>query len=257
MISIRYNKISLITDDPIFIYPIGDTHIGHNNADLKGLISYLDSIPHETNHRILLMGDLVDCGLKSAVGASAYEQNMTPNEQLNYIVKLFKPFEGQIDGAVMGNHEYRIFKESGIDITEQFCNQLKIPYLLYSGVVTYASGLSNTRKFNRAYNINLFHGKSGGGVENALRACKAMSSKVSADVYLMGHCHYRASTDRIMKHVDSRNGVIIDSKQHFVLTGQMLKYDDSYADQMNLEIADVGFPILELSTKGIKKITVR
>ena len=92
----------------------------------------------------------------------------------------------------------------------------------------------------------MIHGNSGGGVENALRKCKGMANKVTADVYLQGHCHYKASTERIMKYVDSRNGKIVDMKQHFVLTGQMLKYDESYADQANLEISPPGFPTLML-----------
>ena len=83
-----------------------------------------------------------------------------------------------------------------------------------------------------------------------------MSQKVTADAYLMGHCHHKAHTTRIMKYVDSRNGKIIDARQSFVLTGQLLKYDDSYADQANLEIAEMGFPVLELATTGKKNIRV-
>ena len=85
------------------------------------------------------MGDLLDCGTKTSIGASSYEQNLTPNEQLNYIVDIFKDYAPQIDGVVMGNHEYRILKESGIDVTEQFCRQLGLKYLLYSGVITYST----------------------------------------------------------------------------------------------------------------------
>ena len=237
------------------LHPIGDAHIGHQNCDMKGLKNVLENIELTDRNRILLMGDLVDCGIKTAIGASTYEQTMSPNDQLNTIVELFKPFakRGMIDGCVMGNHEYRIFKESGIDILEQFCNQLYIPYFLYSGVITYS--LTNGGH-TKAYNVNMFHGKSGGSVENALRACKAMSNKVMADIYLMGHCHHKAHTTRIMKYVDSRNQKIVDHLQYFVLTGQMLKYDDSYADQANLEIAESGFPIVTLQTKE-RRIVVR
>lgn len=238
------------------MHPIGDTHIGHKNSSPRDLAELLASIPKTPNHRILLMGDLVDCGTKDSIGASAYEQMINPNEQLNLITDLFASHKEQIDGAVMGNHEYRIFKGSGVDIMEQFCKQLSVPYLLYSGVVTYSNSIKSMTHFKRAYNINLFHGRAGGSIENALRACKTMSQKVTADAYLMGHCHHKAHTTRIMKYVDSRNGKIIDAKQSFVLTGQLLKYDDSYADQANLEIAEMGFPVLELATTGKKNIRV-
>lgn len=196
------------------------------------------------------MGDLVDCGIKSAIGGSAYEQALTPNEQLNTICKIFERFKDQIDGCVIGNHEYRIYKESGIDVLEQFCHRLDIPYMLYSGVTTYS--INN----DRAYNFNYFHGKSGGGIESALRACKKMSNQVTSDVYLMGHCHHSAYTKRAMKYIDSRNKKITEGIQYFVLTGHSLTYDDSYADQAGLEISVKGFPIIELTATGNKSIKI-
>ena len=196
------------------------------------------------------MGDLMDCGIKSAVGASVYEQTLTVAEQLEKLKKHFEPLADRIDGCVMGNHEYRIFKEVGIDVLEVFCSELKIPYLFYSGVVTYSIN------GNRAYNFNMFHGKAGGGVENALKACKNMATKVNADVFLMGHCHRQAYTNRAVKVIDSRNSKIVDTMQHFVLTGHALSYDDSYADQANLDIAPAGFPCVELSAVGDKRICV-
>lgn len=252
MITIRYNKVTLKTDKDLYIHPIGDTHIGHINSDIEGLKKYLKQIPLLPNHRIILMGDLMDCGVKSAVGASAYEQNMTVSDQLALLRDMFKPFaeEKMIDGCVIGNHEYRVYKDVGVDVLEVFCTELHIPYMLYSGVITYSLN------GDRAYNINMFHGRAGGGIENALRACKAMANKVTADVYLMGHCHHKAHSERIMKYVDSRNRKLTDQKQYFVLTGQMLKYDDSYADQANLEISPPGFPIIKLSAIGTKEVFV-
>jgi hypothetical protein len=217
------------------------------------IINKLKSIPQTPNHRILLMGDLIDCGTKSSIGASGYEQTLNPNQQLNTIVELFYPLREQIDGVLQGNHEYRIMKESGIDIAEQFCNQLHIPYLLYSGVVTYSLG---RKSHERAYNINMIHGNAGGNVGNALMKCKAMSNKVTADVYLMGHTHNMVHTSRVMKYVDSRNEKLTEGKQYFVLTGHALDYDDSYADKANLEISPMGFPIIKLAGSGKKEVTV-
>lgn len=250
---INYNKVRIDTDNDLVVRPIGDLHIGHKNCDMKFITNILSEVEEYPDHRVLLMGDLIDCGIKTSVGGSAYEQSLTPNDQLNMIVDLFKPFKDRIDGCVMGNHEYRIWKECGIDVTEQFCKILNIPYFLYSGVVTYSIG---TNGHERAYNINMIHGKCGGGVENALRNCKAMSNKATADIYLMGHCHHNAYTTRTMKYVDSRNNKLVDGIQHFVLTGHALNYDDSYADQANLEISVKGFPEIILSAGGHKEIEI-
>ena len=251
MRKIKYNKITLETTKPVYIHPMGDFHIGHKNCNYKIIEKTVNAIENkEGEHRILLMGDLMDCGVKSSVGASVYEQHITVSEQLEMIKNLFEPVKDKIDGCVMGNHEYRIFKEVGVDILEIFCNELNIPYFSYSGVVTYSIN------GNRAYNFNMFHGKAGGGVENALKACKNMALKVNADVFLMGHCHRLGYTNRSVKVIDSRNNMLIDSMQHFVLTGHALDYDESYVDQANLEIAPPGFPCIKLAATGQKEISI-
>jgi hypothetical protein len=235
----------------VFVHPLGDWHIGHENCDLHFIEQQINAIPAgDTRHRILLMGDLLDIGIKTAIGGSVYDQRMTLDESINYTFNILSLRAKQIDGIVEGNHEWRLYKECGIDITKLIADRLGVPYLKHSGVITYA--------FNkRAYNINMFHGKVGGSIENALRAVKAMANKVFADVYLMAHCHHCAATHRQFKVVDSRNGKVVECTQHFVLTGHSLDYDDSYADQMNLEISTKGFPTIILHGETpYKKIDV-
>ena len=83
-----------------------------------------------------------------------------------------------------------------------------------------------------------------------------MANKVNADIYLMGHCHHKAYTTRCFKQVDSRNATIVDTVQYFVLTGHALDYDDSYAEQANMEISNKGFPVITLSNNGRKQVKI-
>lgn len=239
------------TNEDVNIYTLGDLHIGHANSDIILIEQTLGEIRGKdpANNRVLLMGDILDCGIKSSIGGSVYENNLTTQEQIDYAVRLLKPIANRIDGYVQGNHEYRIYKETGIDVSKIICDKLCIPYLCYSGVVTYSLN-------KRAYNINMFHGRAGGGVENALRKCKEMANKVNADIYLMGHCHHKAYTTRCFKQVDSRNATIVDTVQYFVLTGHALDYDDSYAEQANMEISNKGFPVITLSNNGRKQVKI-
>jgi hypothetical protein len=248
-LQIKYRKVTLDVDT-IYLHPIGDLHIGHENSDLKFLEQTLNEIPKTPEHRIILMGDLVDVGIRHAIGGSVYQNICTVDDAIDFLCELFEPFVEQIDVLIDGNHEWRIFKEVGMNISKAIAQRLGIPYMKHSGVITYSF-------MKRAYSVNFFHGKSGGGVENSLRAVKAMSSKVFADVYLMGHCHHSAHTKRQIKDVDSRNGKVIELTQYFVLTGASLNYDDSYADQMNLEISTKGFPVITLcGNTSYKKIKV-
>ena len=202
----------------VYVHPLGDIHIGHEMSDTKMFEDELKLIPLKSNHRILLMGDLLDVGIKTAIGGSVYDNNTRINEAVKYIVKLLKPYKNQIDGLVTGNHEWRLYKECGLDISEMITEALDIPYMKHSGTITYSFA-------KRAYNVHFFHGKGGGGVENALRNAKKMSNKVLADVYLMGHVHAIAKSKRQFKIPDSRNGIVTEITQHFVLTGHCLNYD--------------------------------
>lgn len=166
--------------EKVYVHPIGDLHTGHQNCDLDFIKNEIKSIPKTPDHRILLMGDLLDAGIKTAIGGSVYDQTMTIDSAIDILIKLLSPYKEQIDGLVEGNHEWRLYKECGIDIAKNIADRLGVPYLKHSGIVTYS--------FNkRAYNVNLFHGKVGGSIENALRSCKSMANKAFADVYLMGY----------------------------------------------------------------------
>lgn len=239
MIYIQYKKISIPNHDIIYLHLIGDMHVGHKNCDYDLITESLSAIPHEINHRIILMGDLIDCGVKGAVGGSVYDNHTTPSGQLDIIEEIFKEHAGQIDGCVTGNHEWRLFKDSGFDISKEFCKRLDIDYTGFMGVNTYS--------FNsRAYNICFTHGRAGGTTENALRKVKDLTSICTADIYATGHVHKLAYTSRIMNYVDSRNAKIVQNKQYFVLTGSSLNYEEGYAEQMNLEVASTGFPTILL-----------
>lgn len=246
VVKINYNKVNL-SGSSVTIHPIGDLHLGHINSDINFIKEILKEIPKNDNHRIILMGDLLDIGIKSSIAGSVYENNELIDTAMDTLYDLLEPFKGKIDAVVTGNHEWRVFKETGIDLTKQIARNLNATYMKHSGVVTYSIN-------KKAYNVNMFHGRCGGGIENALRHCKAMSNKVIADVYLMGHVHACASTKRQIKIIDSRNRKITESTQYFVLTGHALEYDDSYADQMNLEINTKGFPSVVLSGNSEKKI---
>lgn len=185
------------------------------------------------------MGDLIDCGTKGAVGGSVYDNHMTPSTQLDVIEEVFAEYKDQIDGCVAGNHEWRLFKESGFDISKEFCNRIGIDYTGFIGVNTYS--------FNsRAYNICFTHGRAGGTTENALRRVKDLTGICVSDIYATGHVHKLAYTSREMNYVDSRNAKVVKNSQYFILTGSSLNYEEGYAEQMNLEVATTGFPTVLL-----------
>jgi len=238
--------------DKLYLHFIGDLHAGHNSYNESVVKKRINEIlKHNAEghpNRVLLMGDMIEAATKTSVGAGVFETNKNPQEQVDYIVDLFSPIKQYIDGCVMGNHEYRIYKDTSIDVMRLIAEKLDIPYHVYTGVINYAWN-------KQAYTVNIWHGSGGGGtIGNAMNKCVKMAIKVETDIYAMGHVHKLAYHSRILKHVDTRNNKLINRQQMFVLTGSALDYDENYPDMKNLDLSQLGFPILKLSGKE-KKVT--
>ena len=238
--------------DKLYLHFIGDLHAGHNSYNEKVVKQRINEIVRYNAegypNRVLLMGDLLESATKTSVGAGLFETDKTPNEQMEYIVELLRPIKNYIDGCIMGNHEYRIYKDTSIDVMKLIARELDIPYMMYTGVINYAWN-------KQAYTVNIWHGAGGGAtVGNALNKCVKMANKVECDIYAMGHVHKLGHHSKVVKHVDTRNNKLVDRHQMFVLTGSALDYDESYPDMKNLDPSRLGFPILKLSGKQ-KKVT--
>lgn len=89
----------------VSIFPISDVHVGTPLFNQEYYEYMLRKFDTTSGHKIIyLLGDLMDCATKR-LGQSAYEQVLSPEEQLDYIVKSLKPYKKHIKAAVIGNHE--------------------------------------------------------------------------------------------------------------------------------------------------------
>jgi hypothetical protein len=230
-------------DKTLNIIASGDWHTGHINYREDIVKSeFIDKLDYNT--RGLLLGDLMECATKQSIGAGLFDTNMTPQRQKEYVLELLRPKAEFIDAAVIGNHEYRIYKDTSIDLMQDICKELNIPYLLFNGCVKYAWN-------GCAYTVNIWHGAgSGGTTQSAINCCEKMALRTFADVYCCGHFHKKLKSDRVINVPDVRNNKIVDVTQQFVVSGSALGYSDGYAEQAGLQARDLGFPIIQL--QGIK-----
>ena len=234
------------THDEVIVYPIGDIHIGSPHYNPKVVKKHLKEIEkNRENSRILLMGDLIECATKNSVGAGVYEQTMTPEEQVEEAIKLFEPYKDLIDGAVLGNHEFRAFKDTGVDLMKSICRGLGIVdrYMGYYGVVNIAWN-------SRSYHLAVWHGAGGGSsVSGALNKLKKQRNVVLADIYLMGHFHRRTADTEMFLVPDPYNKNMRELIQYFVITGSALGWEGSYAEMAGLNPQTPGFPKIILGGK--------
>lgn len=230
----------------IILFPIGDLHIGSPHFDKKELISQLKLIDENRDKaRIIIMGDLAETALKDSVGAGVYEQQENAQHQMMSAKTLLYPYRDLIDGIVTGNHEERVYKNSGFDLMLYFAQimDLENKYMRYQGVISYTI-------FKRDFNVSVWHGSGGGGTPGgAMNRLQKQADTVFADLYLMGHVHRRQAHTKVIYMPDNRNGKLDLIKQVFVVTGSALTHEGSYAEMAGFAPTEKGFPKITLSVE--------
>jgi hypothetical protein len=215
----------------------GDLHYGHPQCDIERARTMLE---YCKKHRVyvLLMGDLLECGLRMSIGDSVYTQKLDPQGQMESVIELIEPLvdEGLIVGIHDGNHEERITIQTGMNPTRIMAKQLRIPYLGYAC-------WSLLRVGSQHYTLYSWHGKSGSRFKyTKLKAVMDASHYFEADVVAMAHVHDCDATTAIRQRVNMRNGTVEERKIHLLLTGSYLKYDDSYAQDSGYPPSKLGSP---------------
>lgn len=237
--STRLVKLRTETD-PSYLVPLGDWHWGHPNCQKDKIRGYLEWTA-KNNGYILLMGDLIENSTRSSVGAGVYEQIQNPDDQISDVLELLEPYTSHIVGLLTGNHEERTFKQSGVDPSRHIARVLGVPYLRYAGFLRIQVGAVG-------YTVYATHGASGSASSaGKLNAVKRLSTVADADVYLMGHMHELLLDTVIRKYVNLRSRTVQDRRQHYVVTGNFLSYEDSYGEMKGYAPNKVGAPRIRFS----------
>lgn len=87
--------------DRVNIVAFGDLHAGHPTCLWDKARAMLDyCLQH--NYYVILMGDLLECGITGSVGDSVYTQNLNPQAQMEAVIDLLQPLASK--GLILGLH---------------------------------------------------------------------------------------------------------------------------------------------------------
>ena len=218
----------------------GDWHLGANNCDEKALDEFLKMCVKEKIYMIG-MGDQLEMASRYSVGSGVYEQD-APDSQIEAVVEKLKPLHdaGLLIGVHTGNHEERISKAVGINITKLICQSIGTRYLNHS-----AQHLLQVNK--QSYVFFTTHGSSGARLPyTKVKGALDIYRYVDAEVVCMGHTHGLDHMTQLFQMVDKRRKKIDHKVRHAVLTGSYLLYSGSYAEKKNLPPVPIGSPIVTL-----------
>lgn len=167
----------------IRIWPVADVHIGAKECDLDGFTSFLKRVEGREDDYLLLVGDLVDNGIRSTSSPTdIYAATMQPEQQIEKAVELLTPVAGKILGAVGGNHERRTTKAVNVDIMSYICSLLHIPELYRPNMAFIRISLQDNGMADR-YALMMTHGKT----ENKKKQFTNIVEGVDACIYAHTH----------------------------------------------------------------------
>lgn len=235
-------------EDKIMLYGLGDVHIGSNESNHKRFLEDIEMIKKDKYARVILMGDLLDCATKKSVGAGTFQNNMNPHEQYEYMLKTLEPIKDKIYGVHQGNHEERIFNETGINLSKIMANQLGTRYLGYGA-------FHKIKVRDNNYTIYSTHGSSCATLPHTkIKRCLDLATFIDVDIYMMGHVHQLQCQPQEYRKIDLKNKQVIKDKKFFILTGHYLNWDDSYAEMKSMRPSSQGCARVRLEGKENKKI---
>jgi predicted MPP superfamily phosphohydrolase len=237
----------------IEILPMADLHLGDSMADFKLIMERIEYIKNTPNVYCILGGDLMDTAICSSIG-DTYGANLQPMEQLKQCVKIFDPIKDKILAVLPGNHENRVYKSDGIDMTEIMCAQLGIPekYSPTTALLFVRFGKQSAKRHGRPqlYSIYVTHGSGGGRKEGGkVNRLADLASIVDADIYIHAHTHLPLVFKESFFRVSGSNSSVALVDKLFVNTAASLGYG-GYGDKAGFKPASKVSPVIYLD--GLK-----
>lgn len=210
------------------ILPLADLHIGDIHSNGQKILEWLKYIEDTPNCYTILNGDLMDTAVKTSIG-DTYGATLRPMEQLQQCVKLFEPIREKVLAVQGGNHEARIYRNDGLDVTQMFCNQLQIGelYSPESAIIFLQFGKqsSHMRCWPMMYTIYCVHGSSNGRKEGSKANRLAdLANIIDADIYLHSHTHLPMIMRNSYFRVDIQKKCTVKVDRLFLNTSSSLGY---------------------------------
>ena len=242
------------------ILPLADFHLGDIHSDFKKIQEYLAYIKDNDNVFTVLNGDMMDAAIQSSIG-DTYGASLQPMEQLAQCVKIFEPIKDKILAVTPGNHEQRIYKTDGLDLTQLMCNQLGIGdrYSPASVLLFIRFGRNKSNDHHSRpilYTIYCVHGAGGGRTEGGkVNRLMQLGNIIDADIFIHSHTHTPAIVKTGYYRVSAANSSVQKVDKLFVNTAATLDYG-GYGELQSYKPTSIEMPIIVLdgTKRGMKAI---
>ena len=175
----------------LMMFILSDFHYGNQFCDKQRIKDQVEFIRATENCRIILTGDLCESTIRTSKG-DIFKQVGDVDSQRGWVTETLLPIKDQILGMCPGNHEARIYNETGHDPTKQIAKDLGVPYDPDGIIIAISFGNRNNNTDGKPwfYMIDCTHGYGGARTKSA-KAVKVerQGQFMRADVHTMAHDH--------------------------------------------------------------------
>lgn len=167
---------------PVTFYPFVCWHLGAPQSDERFIEETVYRVKHDPSARWAYLGDGGECTTKLSKG-DIWSQTRNIQEQFNGLVELLRPIRAKGLFGVTGNHDRRVFKETGMNFAETLMLTLALPYM---GNAAFWHLLIN----KSLYSIYAHHGMdSGVSMASKINKAKKFEDMILADAIFSAHSH--------------------------------------------------------------------
>lgn len=249
---------NLLNESNVEIVPFSDLHIGSTECDIELITSRIEYVRRNPNAYAIILGDLINNSVKSSVG-DVYGATMTPHQQIETAVEMFRPIADKILGVCSGNHEDRTLRNDGIDLCGFFCVALEIEkvYSNVSALLFLYLGKRTDNGKKNLYTLYMTHGNGQGGktMGGKLNGLERRGRIVNADIIVTGHTHSPATFKEDSYEIDRQNRRVNLRTTTFVNCASTLGFE-AYAEKIGLQPSSTAQPVIILEYRN-KNVQVR
>lgn len=197
--------------DDLTIIPVADVHLGAAMAMEAEFAEFCEKIAKEKNTYVILCGDLLDNGIRNAVGGSVYRQKYFPSEAKSIMAQMLEPIKDKVLATVKGNHEARSSKEVDDCPLYDICFRLGIENTYRENIAFIKIQIGNQDadgKANPTYVLTVTHGSGGGMTGAMVNKSEKFGNIDGSDALIIGHSHKPFTTQPGKIKIDTHNNTV-------------------------------------------------
>jgi len=233
--------VTIKEESDVELIPLADLHLGSEQCNLRKIEEVIRYIKETKNARVVILGDIFETAIIGSKGSPYFAENLETEFRL--AKEILKPIKDRIIGVVSGNHERRVSKAIGFDISKHLCEKLGISDKYSPSFLALRIATPKTAWF-----IVLHHGVGGGRLKGSKINHLHRFGNIfpNADVIITGHTHDLIVTADKKFLIDKNHNRIKVHTTYYINVPSFLDYG-GYA-------AEHAYP---LSMAGAVKIVLR